>query len=137
VFHRKDDTVLVEFNTNASDLHRACVCLATELAQLPEITDDPVHFNITPKGLEITIEGTSATLRAEVRNSGAASIPFTVLAGVLHMLPYFGKNTVEIGFSHGKMRVDTTVFHNRSILLAGTPPNERRPSSLSSILQPA
>jgi len=82
--------VLVEFSANASNLHSACVRLATELAKLPEITDDPVHFDITPKGLEITIEGTSAPVRVEVQNSGVASIPFTVLAGVLHMLPYFG-----------------------------------------------
>ena len=123
--------MLVEFSTNASDLHRACVRVATGLAQLPEITDDPVHFDITPKVLEITIEGISATVRAEVQNGGAASIPFTVLAGVLHMLPYFGKNAVEIGFSHGKMRVETTVFHNRGILLIGTRPNERRHSSFT------
>lgn len=110
--------MLVEFSTNASDLHRACVRLATELTRLPEITNDPVHFDITPKGLEITIEGSSTTLLVEVRNSGAASIPFTVLAGVLHMLPYFGNNTVDISLSKGKMRVDTTVFHNRRILLA-------------------
>lgn len=130
--------MLVKLSTNASDLHRACVRLATELAQLPEITDDPVHFDITSKGLEITIEGTSATLRAEVQNSGAVTIPFTVLAGVLLMLPYFGKNAVEIGFSHGKMRVDTTVFHNPSILLTGTRPNERRhPSFKSRTLQSA
>lgn len=82
--------------------------LATE-PQLPEITDEPVHFDITPNGLEITIEGTSTTPRAEVQNSGTTSIPFTVLAGVLY-IRYFGKNTVEIGCSHGKMRVDTTVF---------------------------
>ena len=126
--------MLVEFSTNASDLHRACVRLATELAQLPEITDEPVHFDITPNELEITIEGTSTTLRAQVQNRGAASVPFTVLAGVLHMLPYFGNNAVEIGFSHGKMRVDTTVFHNRSILLTGTQRNKRRHPSLNSTL---
>jgi hypothetical protein len=137
VVNRKEDTVLVEFSANASDLHSACVRLATELAKLPEISDDPVHFDITPKGLEITIEGTSAPVRAEVQNSGVASIPFTVLAGVLHMLPYFGTNAVEIGFSHGKMRVDTTVFHNRSIVLTNTGPNERRHSSLNTTPQPA
>lgn len=118
--------MLVEFSTNASDLHRACARLATDLGQLPEITDDPVHFDITSKELEITIEGTSATLRAEAQTSGTVTIPFTVLAGVLHMLPYFGKNAVEIGFSQGKMRVDTTIFHNPSILLTVTRSNERR-----------
>lgn len=130
--------MLLECSINASDLHRACVRLATELAQLPEITDDPVYFDITSNALEITIEGTSATLRAEVQNRGAASIPFTVLAGVLHMLQYYGENAIEIGFSRGKMRVDTTVFHNRSILLTGTPLNERRhPSVKYRTLQPA
>lgn len=126
--------MLVELSTNASDLHLACVRLATELTQLPEITDDPVHFDITSKGLEITIEDTSARLRAEVQNGGAVIIPFTVLAGVLHMLPYFGKNAVEIGFSHGKMRVNTTVFHNPSILLTCTRPKERRRPSFNSTL---
>jgi len=129
--------MLVELSTNASDLHRACVRLATELAHLPEITDEPVHFDITPKRMEITIERTSTILRAEVRKSGAASIPFTVLAGVLHMLPYFGKNVVEIGFSHGKMHVDTTVFYSRSILLTGTSCNERRRLSLNNRLESA
>jgi hypothetical protein len=130
----KEDAVLVQLSANASDLHLACVRLATELTQLPEITDDPVHFDITSKGLEITIEDTSARLRAEVQNGGAVTIPFTVLAGVLHMLPYFGKNAVEIGFSHGKMRVNTTVFHNPSILLTRTRPKERRRPSFNSTL---
>ena len=122
--------MLVQFSASASDLHRVCVSLAAEMEQLPEIADDPVHFNITPKGLEITLEGASANLKAEVRNAGAASVPFTVVTGVLHMLPYFGENSVQIAFSPGKMRVDTTVFHNRRILLAGSHSNECSPLSL-------
>jgi hypothetical protein len=65
-------------------------------------------------GLEISIDGTSTTLPAEVQDTGTTSIPFTVLAGVLRTR-HFGKNTVEIGCSLGKMRVDTTVFRNRGI----------------------
>jgi len=122
--------VLVEFSANASDLHRACTRLATGFAPTQGIADNPVHFDVTPKGLEITVDGASASLQAEVQSSGAASVPFTVLAGMLHMLPYFGNNAVEIGFSPGKMRVDTTVFHNRTIVQTFARPNERRRSSL-------
>jgi len=123
--------VLVEFSANASDLHRACIRLLTGLARMQGIADDPVHFDISSKRLEITADGASASLQAEVQSGGVASIPFTVLAGVLHMLPYFGSNVVEIGFSPGKMRVDTTIFHNRSILQTPPRANEcRRSSSL-------
>jgi len=121
--------VLVEFSANASDLHRACIRLLTGLARMQGIADDPVHFDITSKRLEITADGASTNLQAEVQSSGSASIPFTVLAGVLHMLPYFGNNVVVIGFSPGKMRVDTTIFHNRSILQTSPHADERRRSS--------
>jgi len=121
--------VLVEFSTNAADLHRACVRLLTGLARMQGIADDPIHFDISPKRLEITADGASANLQAQIQSSGAASIPFTVLAGVLHMLPYFGNNVVEIGFSPGKMRVDTTIFHNRSILQRSPQADERQRSS--------
>ena len=112
----------VEFSANAADLHRSCVRLATKLAQISEDVDESLHFDLKSKRLRITVEGASANLHAEVQCSGAASIPSTVLAGVLHVLPYFGKNPVEIAFSPGKMRVDTTVFYNRSILLSGHAP---------------
>ena len=111
--------MFVEFSANAADLHRSCMRLATKLAQISEDVDEPLHFDIKSKRLRITVDGASANLQAEVQSDGAASVPFTVLAGVLHMLPYFGRNAVEIAFSPGKMRVDTTVFYNRSILLSG------------------
>jgi hypothetical protein len=114
--------VFVEFSANAADLHRSCVRLATKLAQISEDVNESLHFDIKSKRLRSTVEGASANLQAEVQRSGAASVPFTVHAGVLHMLRYFGKHAVEIAFSPGKMHVDTTVFHNRSILLSGHAP---------------
>jgi len=58
--------------------------------------------------------------------TGAVCVPSTALAGVNHMLPYFGSNEVEIGFSAGKMRVDTTVFHNRKIVPFAAPEPTRQ-----------
>ena len=121
--------MLVEFSANAFHLHRACVRLATRLAETPGIGDDSVHFDVSSKKLEITVDGASANLQADVQRTGAASVPFTVLAGVVHVLPYFGKKPVEIGFSRGRMRVDTTVFHNRNIVLSVPVNLERRRSS--------
>ena len=110
--------MFVEFSANAADLHRSCVRLATKLAQISDNVDESLYFDIKSKRLKISVEGASANLQAEVQCDGAASVPFTVLAGVLHMLPYFGRNSVEIAFSPGKMRVDTTIFYNRSIMLS-------------------
>jgi hypothetical protein len=39
--------VSVKLTTNASDLYRACARLATELAQLPGITDEPGSILLT------------------------------------------------------------------------------------------
>ena len=116
----------VEFSANATDLRRSCTRLATKLAQISEHVDESLHFDVNSKRLRITVAGASANLQAEVQSSGAASIPSAVLAGVLHMLPYFGKNAVEIALSPGKMRVDTTVFYNRGILLSGQAPRNQR-----------
>jgi hypothetical protein len=122
--------VLIEFQANAFDLHRACVRLASKLGEMPEHGVESSRFNVVPGILRIAVDGASANLQADVMSSGAASVPFTVLAGVVHMLPYFGKKAVEIGFSDGKMRVDTTVFHNRAILLSSSGATEHRRSSL-------
>jgi len=54
------------------------------------------------------------------------------------MLPYFGTKAVEIAFYEGPMRVDTTIFHNRSIILADSCASDCRRSSLTSrVLQTA
>jgi len=110
--------MLVEFTANAYHLHRASTRMATRLAQSLETDDDFVHFDLSSGRLEISIEGASANLHAEVRRTGAAFVPLTVLAGMVHVLPYFGNKPVEVGFSPGKMRVDTTIFHNRNIVLS-------------------
>jgi hypothetical protein len=129
---------MVKFVANASDLHRVCVCLAATGAETVGSRDDSVRIDVTRRRLEITVGGASSTVPAEVQRTGLASIPFTVLAGVLHMLPYFGNQPVEIAFSLGKMRVDDTVFHNRSIIVIGPRTCERRRSSLKYRgLQPA
>ena len=108
----------IEFTANASDLLRACTRFATWIDETVEDDEKAIQFNVTAGRLGITANGTSANLLAEVQSAGTAFIPPTVLAGVLHMLPYFGNRSVEIGFSHGKMRVDCTVFHTREILLS-------------------
>ena len=129
-------SVLIEFHANAFDLHRACVRLASKLGEVPEHGEDSVHFNVVPGKLRIAVDGASATLQADVISSGATSVPFIVLTGVVHMLPYFGKKAVEIGFSAGKMRVDTTVFHNRGIILNSSGATEHRSSLKYRALQP-
>src|SRR5206468_3745581 len=65
----------VKLTTNASHLYRARARLATELGQLPEITDEPVHFDITPEQIGISTEGTSSIRRAGVQNTQTTSIP--------------------------------------------------------------
>ena len=117
--------MLIEFSANASELHRACVRLAARLADTAD-EEHQIQFKVTSGKLGIAVGAESANLVADVRSTGTALVPFTVLAGVAHMLPYFGDKTVGIGLSNGKMRVDTTVFHTRSILLSSSDSMGRR-----------
>lgn len=66
--------------------------------------------------LGITGQGTSANVPT-ARTQELLS--FLLQAGVVHMLPYFGNTTIEIGFPTVRC-VDTTVFHVRSILLTNS-----------------
>lgn len=128
--------MLIEFTASASELHRACTRLAGQIGEIPEDEEKAIEFKVTAGRLGITVDGTAANLMADVQSAGIAFIPSTVLAGVRHMLPYFGNRTVEIGFSNGKMRVDGTVFHSREILLSSAETSERRrPSYRNRTLQ--
>ena len=119
----------IEFNANASDLHRACLRLAARLSEMPGADEKPINFKVTLTRLGMTVDKNSAKIMVEAQRAGYASIPFTILAGLVHVLPYFGSTNVEIGFSPGRVRVDTTVFHSRSILVSSSSGTERRRSS--------
>ena len=118
--------MFIEFTANASELHRACVRLTARTGETGVGEKRAIHFKVTSGRLGISTNGTSANLKAEAQCTGTALIPSTVFAGVLHILPYFGDRTVEIGLSKGKMRVDTTVFHTRDILLLSDNVERRR-----------
>lgn len=107
--------MVIEFRTSAADLHRACLRVTQSDSMAGD--ENSALFTATSQKLGILVKGVSETLAAGVQIAGTASVPLTILAGVVHVLPYFGEKTVEIGFSRGKMRIDTTVFHNRGILL--------------------
>lgn len=118
--------MLIEFAANAFDLHRACVRLADGIAENCEEDEQVIQFQVIPRQLVIVADGRSANLAADVQTGGTAFVPATVLVGVLHMLPYFGNGAVEIGFSRGKMRVESTVFHTRAISLTPAETSQRR-----------
>lgn len=122
--------MLIEFRTNASELHRACLRLTARAFADGVEVETLARFKLMPERLAISVSRRSVTLAANVRKSGFAVIPMPVLAGVVHMLRYFGDEVVEIGFSRGKMRVDTTIFHARRILPVHAARPDRRRSSL-------
>ncbi len=129
--------MLIEFSTNASDLHHACIRFAAKVSENAD-EDKSVQFRVTSGKLGIRFEAAATALPASVRAIGAASVPVTILAGMIHVLPYFGDAEVEIGLSPGKLKIDTTVFHNRNIVVSNEPNPERRRSTFRDrALQPA
>jgi len=93
-------------------MNLACRSLAGQSSD-----SNSIAFNIAVRNVEITAKGTSERLDAVVQREGRVSIPCTVLHGLIKTLPYFGGKTIEIGFSAGKMSVDSMVFHNQMIVL--------------------
>ncbi len=110
--------MLIQFSSNAAEMNRAFRRLASPDTRKPKSGYAPVAFNISSRSVEITTDGASQALAADVRREGTAFVPEVVLQGVLTTLPYFGQKHIEIGFSDGKMRVDSMIFHNPMIVLS-------------------
>ena len=121
-------TVLIQFSLNAADMNRACRRLGETLAHKTKCGNDAIAFNIASRCVEITANGASEGLAAEVQREGRASIPRSVLHGVIKTLPYFGRRNIEFGFSEGRMHVDSMVFHHKMIVLSDSAFPQRGPS---------
>jgi hypothetical protein len=94
--------------------------------ELTECSEDLIEVNVAARAVELTTNHFSAGLEAKVLREGRVSAPRIVLQGVMRMLPYFGRQTIEIGFSEGKMRVHTTIFHHWMIGVGASPACGRR-----------
>lgn len=126
--------MLIQFSLNADELMRACQHLGMELTDGDELID----FNVVARSVEITVHGAAAELEARTQAEGRVSVPSAVLHGVVRMLPYYGRRKIVLAFSEGKMQVQTTIFHNRFILLSPSGRSRRLASAqcneLSSIV---
>lgn len=102
-------------------MNRACCRLRTTLTGPAKKRVDRIAFTIAARSVEIATNETAEGVAAEVQRKGRVSVPYTVIDGVITTLPYFGYKKIQVGFSNGKMRVDSMVFHNRMIVLSDFP----------------
>ena len=116
------------FSLSAAEMSRACDRLHAALAE--EATDDVerIAFTIAARHVEIATKETAEGIAAEVQRPGRASVPCTVMHGVISTLPYFGCKKIQVGFSAGKMLVDSMVFHHPKIVLTDSAASQRRQS---------
>jgi hypothetical protein len=117
--------VLIRFNLNADELKRACEHMDVISAL---VSDDVVEFNVVMDGVWVTSLGKWQLLSADVQSEGRVAIPAAVVEGLIQTLPYFGKKKVEIGCSEGRLRIHTTVFHSREIVVSGIQSDPQRGS---------
>lgn len=118
----------IEFTVNAENMHRACRRLETNVENYPRPLNQSILFKISDEGVRITSSEICRAIAAKAQHRASVSVPTTVLHGVIRTLPYFGKKDIAIGFSRGRMRVDSMVFHNRRILLTEFHDGQRRSS---------
>jgi len=85
-------------------MNRACCRLRPTLTRQSEDGVDRIAFTIDERCVEIATNETSEGLAADVQRKGRASVPSTVMYGVITTPPYFGHKKIEVGFSKGKMR---------------------------------
>ncbi len=117
--------MLIRFNLNADELKRACEHMDVISAL---VSDDVVEFNVVTDGVWVTSLGKWQLLSADVQSEGRVAIPASVVEGLIRTLPYFGKKKVEIGCSEGRLRIHTTVFHSREIVVSSIQSDPQRGS---------
>jgi len=105
----------VTFRLKADELKRACEQLGVSPVPLDE---EPVEFKLVDGDVWVATLGRWVCLAADVHQPARVCIPPSIVEGLVCMLPYFGTKKIEIGFSQGRMRIHTTVFHNREILVS-------------------
>jgi hypothetical protein len=91
--------------------------LASTLAENSRDATQFIVFDVATGTVDISVRDTLEGVPAKTRQKGRALIPCTVFQGVLHTLPYFRNRSIEIGVSEGQMRIESMVFHNRTITL--------------------
>ena len=116
------------FSLSAAKMNRACCRLGPTMTGQAKDAVDRIAFTIDDRFVEIAANKASEGLAAEVQRKGRVSVPSTVMHGVITTLPYFGRKKIQVGFSEGKMRVDSMVFHHRMIVLTDSTASRRRQS---------
>jgi len=107
--------VHIRFRVNAASMKHVCRRVSTRLANHSKKGAQLIAFKIGGKSVEIAAHNSRHGVEARVQRGGSAFIPHTVLHGVIITLPYFGRRSIDVGFSTGKMCVDNMVFHDPMI----------------------